>query len=169
MPVMSMRNATVTLQDGSSTPKTCIIQFGDGNFNFNEQVTREYMLSRGLLSSVRNGDDVPMDVSFQGRWEYITSGSGATTPTIREALYQEGAASNWVSTEDDVCQPYCVDIVLEHDPGCGVGAGAPALPIETITFPKFRYEKVGFDGKNATVDVSGKCNVTKATILRTAS
>lgn len=169
MPVFSLKNATVTLQDGTGTPQTCIVKFGDGDLTYEHQRTREYMLNRGVLDSVRDGDDVPLNLSFEGRWEYVTSDSGATTPTIEEALYQEGPAEDWISTEDDVCQPYCVDVVLEYDPGCGSGSGAPTYPIETITFPKFRYENISHGGKNASIGVRGRCNVTKPTIVRTAS
>ena len=161
MSTFNLKNATLSIVDGSGTPKVCHIKFGDGTLTFEEQKTREYLMDRGVVDEVRDGDDVPMNVSFDGRWQYISSASGATAPTPVEALKKTGPAASWVSTDADDCQPYCVDLILEYDPGaCGTE------PVETITLPKFRYESLNFDAKNATIAVRGRCNATEAEIAR---
>ena len=41
-------------------------------------------------------------------------------------------------------------------------------PIETITFPQFRAENIAFDTSAGTINVTGKCNVTAPTSVRSA-
>ena len=53
-----------------------------------------------------------------------------------------------------------MDVEIVHEPGCGRRRRKRTL------FPDFRYEKESFDIKNASIAVSGKCNVTDPTITR---
>ena len=136
------------------------IKVGEGTLTYGVKRNIEYMLNRGNLDAVREGDQVPLDVAIDATWEYIT-GSGAV-PTIEDMLYQTGPAAAYLSTDSDACQPYCVDIEVVYDPNCPVG------DTETILFPQFRYENIEHDLKAGTIKVSGKCNVIRPTAVRVA-
>jgi hypothetical protein len=161
---IDLKNTTFTIKDGDSPVNSIEIKIGEGDLTYTETVTREYMLNRGLLDDVRNGDQVPMDVRFDFKWEYLegTTGSGAI-PSIEDALKRINAAADWVSTDSDQCRPFAVDIIVMHTPTpstCG--------DQEEVTLPDFRYETLEHSARNATVACAGKCNATQASIVRSA-
>lgn len=166
MAVLDLKNAQFYILDGTGTPNTVEIRIGEGNLTYSEKVEREYILDRGILEDIRNGDEVPMDLSFDFTYTEMKSITGDTTPTVYEALKKIGAASSWASTDADPCNPYCVDIKVVIDPPC-TGSGS-SQQIETILFPDFRYESIDVDMREARVSVTGKCNVTAPTITRSA-
>lgn len=138
---------------------------GEGNLTYNEQKTMEYRLDRGLLDTVREGDQVPVEVSMDFRWDFLkatTTEAALDEPTIEDALKQRGGAVNWVSSSDDACEPYAVDIEIDYDPPCSNAER------EIITLIDFRYESLDHDLRNGTVAATGKCNVTEASITRTS-
>ena len=136
------------------------VKVGDGTFNHNETQEREYILNRGNLDTVRDGDDTPMEVSFEFTWEFITAASGSAVPTLEDALKQKGEASTWVTTSDDLCEPYCIDLEIHYDPNCG-GDNS-----EKIVCNYFRYESLDHSLNDSQISCSGKCNVTEATVTR---
>lgn len=161
MALIDLKNATILIKDGSGTPVTLEVKIGEGNLQWTERQTREYRKDRGNLSTVRNGDEEPMDVSFDFEWEYLKGGSGGSAaPTIEEALKKTGNAVAWVSTDDDLCTPYAVDLEITNEPTAACGDK------EVITLADFRWEEFSHDLRGATVSCSGKCNVTTASIVR---
>ncbi len=138
------------------------VKVGDGTFNYNEAQAREYLLNRGSIDTVRDGDDTPMEVSFEFVWEYITAVTASAVPTLEDVLKQNGEASTWVSTSSDLCEPYCVDLEINYDPGCG------GENTETIVCPYFRYESLDHNLKDSQISCSGKCNATEAIATRGA-
>lgn len=136
------------------------IKIGTGNLTYSEKKTLAYTLDRGILSTVRETDDVPMDVAFDFIWEFITAVSGSGTPTIDDALKQKGEASTWVTSSADPCEPYAVDVMVEYLPGC------TSAEMETLLFPDFRWESLSHDLRNAAVAVTGKCNAKTAIVAR---
>lgn len=138
------------------------IKIGEGNFTYDEKRNIEYKKNRGNLDTVRKGDQEAMDVRFDFVWEYLRSVSGATTPTIEEALKQKGAAATWTSTSADPCEPYCVDLEVEYIPPCG------SVDKEYYLVEDFRYESLNHDFKAGTVACTGKSNREEATITRVA-
>lgn len=154
---INLRNATVKIKDGDSNEIT--VKIGDGDLNYTERRNVEYVLDLGTLDDVVEGDEIPVDVRLDFTWEYITS-PAAGTPTVEDALKQRNLAAAWVSTDADVCRMYAVDIEVEHDPDC-VGEDT-----ETITLSDFRYEELDHQLRNKKVNITGKCNVTEAAIVR---
>jgi len=136
------------------------ITIGEGNLTYTEKKTREFKLNRGLIDTVRNADDEPMDVSFDFTWEFITSANGASVPTVHEALKQVAPANAWVTTADDACQPYCLDLEIVNAPSCS------AVDDEGFLFEEFYYEQLDGDAKEGTVACSGRCNRLEATNTR---
>jgi len=137
------------------------IKIGDGNLVYTEANEYEYDLDRGVLDTVRAGDQVPLDLSLDFVYEYITTGTGETVSPM-DALKQIGDASEWRSSSSDPCEPYAVDVEVIHTPIC------TTQEIETTVFNDFRSESRQADLGEANVSVSGRCNVTQPTITRTA-
>ena len=160
MAQIDLKNTTFRLKDGTTpTPKELEIKIGEGNLTYSEKQTMEYVLDRGLLDIVSEGDQVPMDISFDFVWEFLKA-DGGTIPTVEEFLKRSGPAAAYVSTTSDQCQPYSVDIEIEQDQPCG------GVKREIITLPDFRWEEINHDASAGSVAVTGKCNATKATIIR---
>lgn len=140
-------------------PHQLEIDIGEGNCTYDESRNMEYKLNRGNLDTVREGDQVPMDVKIDANWEFLRSVSGEDV-TIEEALKGVGRASTWVTSSSDTCEPYAVNVIIDYIPPC-------ADKREIITLPDYRYEKLSHDPKAGTIGTSGKCNATQATVART--
>ena len=155
---IDLKNTVITLKGGDS--EELIIKLGDGNLTFRATKNREYFLDRGILDSVRDGDEVPVEITMDCVWEELqgSAGSTAATPTPYDVFQHEGGAVDWVTSATDTCEPFAVDIELVHTPDCTTFAA------ETILFADFRYESIDGDPKAGTLSVSGKCNITKPTI-----
>lgn len=159
--VIDSKFVTINIKDGSTF--SIAVKLGEGNITWDEKVNRQYILDRGNLDTVRNGDQVPVDVSIDSEWLHLT-GQGMTgaTPTVEDALKRRGPAAGWVSSSSDPCEPFAVDIELVFDPDCATDMR------ETITLADFRYESVAHDLKAGTLKITGKCNVTEANAVRSA-
>lgn len=132
-------------------PNQIEIRVGDGNLTFDEHYPRKYVLNRQQLSTVKDDDEAPLDVTIDLVWDHIT-GSASDPPTIQEALKRTGNASHWVTSDPDVCMPYSVDIIVLYTPEC-------AVEPEQIVFPTFRFDTLSGDLKAGTFNCKGSCNV----------
>lgn len=141
-------------------PQQLEVTVGDGNLTYTQAREYNYELDRGVLDTVREGDDQPLEVSLEFTYEFVRTGTGETcTPT--DALDRVGGAVEWVSSSADLCEPYAVDLEIEYEVPCGGG-----VEDEVTTLPDFRYESLAFDLSEATISVSGRCNATKALVER---
>jgi len=140
-------------------PQQIDIKIGEGNLTYTEAKEYEYLLDRGVLDTVKEGDEQPLEVSLEFVYEHVKTGtSEAITPV--DALKNKAGAVEWVSAGSDLCEPYCVDVEIEHDPPCGT------TQEELTILPEFRYDSLEFNLQDATIAVAGKCNATEATITR---
>lgn len=161
---IDLKKATIKIKDGAG--HEIEVSIGEGNLTWTEAKNIEYLLDRGNLDDVREGDQIPVDVNFDFIWDYLKGPSAASTasggqPTISDALKQRGAASDWVSVDDDTCRPYAVDLEVTYEPtpkSCG--------DKETITLADFRHESLDHDLTAGSISCSGKCNITEATSVR---
>ena len=135
------------------------IKIGEGNITWTESKEYEYLLDRGDLDTVKEGDEQPLDISLDFVYEFIATGTGEDVTPV-DALKQSGQASEWVSSSSDLCEPYAVDIIVLHCVPCGTDED------EQVTFTDFRYESLEFDLAEATIALSGRCNVSEATAAR---
>jgi hypothetical protein len=159
-PVASAVASTAVLVIPSHTgPNMLEVRIGQGNLTYTEKKNYDYRLNRGLLDSVREGDQAPMELNFDFEWWYLTSASGEEI-TVEEALKQKGAASTWVSTSVDPCEPYAVDLVILYTPICA------GVDPETIIFPAFRWETLDHNIKDAQISCKGTCNALEAISTR---
>jgi hypothetical protein len=135
------------------------IKVGEGNLTWTEAKEYEYLRERGDLDTVKEADEQPVEMSLEFVYDYIKTQSGQTITAV-DALKRAGEASEWVSTSDDLCEPYCVDVLVKHCVPCGTDED------EDVLFTDFRYESLDFDTGEATIAVSGRCNVSEPTITR---
>lgn len=165
MTVIDIKDATIRLIDGTEPiPKTMSVKIGEGNLTYNETRNREYVLDKGQIDSVRDGDEAPLELSFDIMWEEISATVGSGIPTVEDALKKRGDALAWVTSGGDVCEPYAVDVELEIDAGCVDANGVPVKDREIHTFPEYRYESLNHDLRAGTVATSGMCNRLEARV-----
>jgi len=136
-----------------------VITVGEGTLTYTEKRNMNYVKNRGILDTVREGDEEPMDVKFDFTWEFLKTGT-AEAVTIEDALKKRGGAALWESSSADPCEPYAVKITILYTPPC---SNAEDERIELIDF---RWEQMDHDLKAGTVAVTGKCNVKEATVTR---
>ena len=137
------------------------IKVGDGNITYTENNNYDYELDRGLLDSVKEGDQAPIDVNVDFVYEFITTGtSEAITPM--DAIKGRGGASEWVNSSSDPCEPYAIDIEVEYTPPCG------GAEMEITVFPDFRPDSKEVDFGEAGVSITGRCNVVEPIVTRSA-
>jgi len=135
------------------------VKIGEGNLTWSEKKEYVYLLDRGDLDTVKEGNEVPVEVSMEFVYEHVTTGTSEDI-TPSDAIKATGCAANWVSSSADLCEPYSVDLVVVHDVPCGTAQD------ETLTFADFRFESLDYDLSAATIAVSGKCNVSTVNAVR---
>lgn len=135
--------------------KSIDIRIGEGNLTYNEHRNVEFARDRGLLYSVREADEEPVDLSIDAMWEWIKASTGET-PTVEDVLKKIGEAASWVTTADDICQPHCVDVEVWNVPDCS------PYEDEIIMFEEFYYESLDHDIRDGSFTVAGRCNRTVA-------
>jgi len=140
-------------------PQNLDIKIGEGNITYTEHNEYEYLKDRGNLDSVKEGDEVPMDVKLEAVFEHITQGTSEPVSPM-DALKGVGGAAEWVSASSDLCEPYCVDVVVLHTPPCGTAQ------LERVTFPDFRSETREVNYKESTISITGKCKATEPIVER---
>lgn len=158
MAQVNIKNCTIKFKDGTSN--TLTLKVGEGTLTWSEKRNIQFLKDRGLLDTVREGDKVPVEVNIDLQWVYLSSQSSDTVPTPEEVLKQTGEASAWVTSDADTCKPYAIDIEIFDDVTCG------GTEDETITLSDFRYESIAHDLRAGTLKVSGKCNISEATVAR---
>ncbi len=150
-------NETITFSG-----RRLLLKIGDGNCSYDEKRAIEYKKDRGKLDTVRLGDEEPIDVKFDLRWEFLKSEAGDPTsiPSVEEVLKKIGAAVDWVSSSADPCEPYAIDILVVFTPPC------IAIDPEQILLHDFRYEQLSHDFKQGMISCTGKCNRIVAEVTR---
>lgn len=142
MALIDLKLCTIKLKDGGSN----YIEIGvdAGSLEYVEKRNVEFVKRRGLLDTVREGDEEPIDVSFQFAWSDLTA-HGGDPPTIEDVLKNK---EGWASTSPDPNAPYCIDIEITKN--CGSQ--------EVILLEEFHYAELSHSTADATVDCRGQCN-----------
>jgi hypothetical protein len=152
---VQMKDATIVLKTGSDS---ITVKIGKGDLTYTEKRNITYETDGGILDDVFEEDEVPIDVRFNFTWDYITGTSG--TPSVEDVLKREGAAAAWASTDSDTCRPPATDIQITINKNCSGADG------EVILLSDFRHDEIGHGLSAADINVTGRCNVTRATITR---
>ena len=77
-------------------PQNLNIKIGEGNLTYTEHTEYEYLKDRGDLDTVKEGDQVPMDVKLEATFEHITQGTSEPVSPM-DAIKGVGGATEWVS------------------------------------------------------------------------
>lgn len=160
MAAKDLKNAVIKIQDGTGTPNEIEVTVGEGNLTWSVKNPLEYRKDRGNLGSVRNADQEPVEVTLEAEFDNVIS-NGVEPVTVTEALTKTGAASAWVTTSSDACEPYAVNLIVEFEPECDDGTLA-----ERLTFSDFRPDNRDYDVGAGQISIPGKCNVTDITAER---
>lgn len=140
-------------------PQRITVRIGDGDMSWTESREFIYDLDRDLLDTVREGQEQPVEVEMAFVFDYVTTQSGqAITPV--DALKRIGEATEWVSSSADLCEPYAVDIYVLHCVPCGTDEDQDFL------FQDFRWESLEYSIQDASIAVSGRCNVSNVVTTR---
>ena len=140
-------------------PQQVYIKIGDGNLTYTEHRDYQYLLDRGLLDTVREPKDVPMDVKLDAVYEHITSGtSDNVCPMERaEGAQQRGGMGQFGSRR--------LRAVLRGRAG-GLQPALRPVNRETTVFPMFRAETREINYSAATIVFTGKCMAKEPTVYR---
>jgi hypothetical protein len=177
---VSLKDAVLFLktQKAGGTIEALAMKFGTGNVSWSESEAVEYSNDRGKLDDVREGDESPLSVTFNGVFTHSMSLSGeALTPyeilrANRIAQYHpdsvcaefEGYKESWL-VDGGMCPPYATELELHINPllRCPLNT---TLQGSAYLFRFFRVEENGVDISNGEFNVSGKCNVLIPTSIR---
>ena len=138
------------------------VKIGEGDLTWTESREMIYDRDRDLLDTVREGQEQPVSVDLNFTFEYVTTQSGQLITPV-DALKRTGQATEWVSSSSDLCEPYAVDIYVIQDVPCGTDQD------QDFRFVDFRWESLDYSVQDATIAVSGQCNVSSITTTRAAS
>lgn len=158
MAQLDLKNTTLKVIDGDANEIE--VRIGTGNLTYNDARTIEYNLDKGKLdtATIREGDEVPLELTFSFVWEYIKGTVFEPTgDSIEDIIKGTGGRT---SVASDPCEPYACDVTFLNDPDCGTIEG------ETYTFPEFRYESLQHDASAGTVECTGKCRTISPTTVR---
>ena len=135
------------------------VTIGEGNLNYTEAQEMEYIRDRGVLDTVRQGEDVPVEVTMDFSYTFVTTGTSETITPV-DALKGIGGASEWVTSSSDLCEPYAVDIEIARALSCG------STEDENTLLSDYRWESLEYSLRDATISGTGKCNITDASQSR---
>lgn len=155
----TINSANSTANGVTFLPEQIEVKIGEGNLTWSEKKEYVYLLDRGDLDTVKEGNEVPVEISMEFVYEHVTTGTSEDITPV-DAIKRIGSAVDWISSAADQCEPYAVDLVVEHNVPCGTTQD------ETLTFADFRWESLDFDLSAATISVSGKCNVSSVNAAR---
>ena len=99
-------------------PRKLEAKVGEGNIEHTKNKDPIIDLDRGRLDGARAGNEQAMEVSFTYVYDWLRS-STPDSPTVDEALEQEGEASDWLTAAADPCEPYQVTLKVIDSPDCG--------------------------------------------------
>jgi len=140
--VRNLRHGKVTVKDGSGTPKVLEIAPMKGDLKFDEHSKTQIVMNRGRLDSRIEGDQEPINITFQvqfAQWSYANAGVGVSP---RDAIHGPEAppatnsAQAWVSVNP--CGPYAVDLFFDIANPCDPGKA------EHLVFRNFHADSIGF-------------------------
>lgn len=154
MPTRNIRDGVLKIKDGDT--EEIEIKLVDSGLTWTEHDNKIYVLDRGVLDHMRQGDEQPVDIALNLKFvELIAHDSQAPTPY--EAVKAVGAAASWVSTNDDGGGVYTTNLEFT------ISNPDPSAQDELITFAKFTPETpadFGEGDEHNTLVISGKAFIT---------
>ena len=158
---IDLKNCTLKFVDATTpTANSLDVHVDEGNIQWTRKRNIEAKKDRGILSYLKEGDQEPLEVNIECRFDVLKSNSGdAVTPF--EFLEKTGNASSYTSTSP-ACEPYTIDIFVYNDNPC-----TGTTLDEIHQFSKFAFTEIGGDYKAGTLSVKGICNSLRPIATRT--
>ena len=150
-----------TYLDGGAVtfyPQNLDIKIGEGNITYTEHNEYEYLKDRGNLDTVKEGDEVPMDVKLGGVFEHITQGTSEPVGPM-DAIKGIGGASEWVSARP----------IRVSRTACDVGSCTPRLAARAERkrhLPRLPLGNREINYKDSTISITGKCKAIEPIVTR---
>lgn len=129
----NLTHATVTISDGTGTPKTLLIPIAEGDLQWTQNPSPSVLvMNRGLMSHRTAQPQVPVRGRMTLKYtEYKGKSFSGANPSPLDAMLKQGNASSWVSTM--LCGPYCFDMTVALANPCS-GAGTGVDQAESLLF-----------------------------------
>jgi len=112
------RDGVIQLIDGTGVPVTLDIAYEEGNFTFDKPgggdspAAQTIVRDRGVITTVRKGDDEPITGSFSAFFRQFTDASEAGS--VIDFITKDGNYSGNTGTTGTVyVEHYCIDIKYE--------------------------------------------------------
>lgn len=127
------QHGTVTLKDGTGTPKTLLIPIAPGDLQWSANPNPgQVVMNRDQLSHFTVAPQTPMTGSLTIKFtEWKGKSLSGANPSVYDAMTKTGNASTWVSTSE--CGPFTTDMVYAISNPCS-GAGTGIDQAEDLTF-----------------------------------
>ena len=135
------------------------VKVGEGNATWTENKEYSYDKDRDDLDTVRELAQQPCEINLDFQWQHVKTGTSEDVTPI-DALKGVGGAAEWVTSSDDACEPYAVEMLIEHLTPCGSSEDARYL------FEDLRYDSLDFDLSEASISMTGRINKIEPTITR---
>lgn len=157
----NLRDGQLVVKDGHGTPKTLTVLFVQGDLTWTESKDNKIVFNRGSIHHARNGNDVPMTMSFSAGWVQLIGKnvSAGESTQLYEMLTDYGTSI--YTTTGGTCEPYQLTFEFTVTDSCGDKD-------EKISFLKMMTDSVTCsegDEMNR-ISYSGTSLNTKPTIVR---
>jgi len=150
-------------------PRRLEFEIETGDFEWTEGATPIVRKPRGVISGIRNGEDVEMSITSTFSFSWLRSEStvveGAVDDkTPYEVLKRKGFAADWLpSSHGSPCDTYTIDLVIQDSPLCG------SEQAEIFVFPQFAFTEINPVVSDGVVNLTGICAAIEPIITRTAN
>lgn len=150
-------------------PRRLEFEIETGDFEWTEGATPIVRKPRGVISGIRNGEDVEMNITSTFSFSWMRSEStvveGAVDDkTPYEVLKRKGFAADWLpSSHGSPCDTYTIDLVIQDSPLCG------SEQAEIFVFPQFAFTEINPVVSDGVVNLTGICAAIEPIITRVAN
>ncbi len=151
----NLSDATLTVKDGTGSPKTLLIALDQGTLDFDYKVKTGEVYNRQAFKSVREGRKQMHSVSFSVGFDFLSGDTSGTVPSLFEALSGTGLAAtqSWTGVDAANGSKYCTNLTFEIASPGSLGKA------ETLIIGKFFLESFHpKEGEFATMaQIQGRC------------
>lgn len=137
------QHGTITISDGSGSPKTLLIPISPGDLQFSADPNPgQIVMNRDVLSHWTIAPQTPVTGRLSIKFtEWKGKSFSGANPSVYDAMTKTGNASSWVSTS--TCGPYTTDMTFAIANPCS-GAGTGIDQAESLLFSDVRWGPFNF-------------------------
>lgn len=171
MALVSLKNTYLYIWygGGASENNPVAVRVGEGNISWSEKRSIEYVLDRGRLAyesdtsggAAREGDDQPVDASFDILWDWASAKNPVNV--LKGLDPTDGVTPIASAHAADPCAPHAVTIEVVVAPSCG-GVTVEDSVVHYI-LPFFRHESLDYAVDAGQISCSGTCQAKEVIIV----